>query len=146
VNIPVKMMMPGTHAIPWFMTESRYLSHGDDPYSTGLAATPPIPTSAILIDQATFDRWFGPAVDQTAQENNVARQIRELAVIHLPNFLLNAHCEDIRARNTRAESKVFDSLQGGLNIPYFTVAELEAMNLWTRLDAKIAAFGGCRRF
>ena len=116
----------------------RDLSHGDDPYNALGRATPPVPAGEIPVDQATFDSWFGAGVSAADKLNNVGRRMRELAVTYLPNYLLHKYCSDIANGKTHANGEVFDTLS--LN---YTVAQLEAQNLWTRMDAKIAGFGGC---
>ena len=138
INIPVKLVTNAGHAQPWFMTDSRYLSHGDDPYNALTKATPPIPAAEILIDQAQFDAWFGVGVSATDKANNIGRRPRELAIVYLPNYLLHAYCSDIANGKGHGNGQVFDTLS--LN---YTVAQLEAQTLWTRMDAKIAGFGGC---
>jgi len=138
INVPVKLVTNAGHAQPWFMADARYLSHGDDPYNALTKATPPIPASEIPIDQAKFDAWFGAAVSATDKANNVGRRTRELAIVYLPNYLLHAYCSDIANGKGHGNGQVFDTLS--LN---YTVAQLEAQTLWTRMDAKIAGFGGC---
>jgi hypothetical protein len=51
---------------------------------------------------------------------------------------LHIRCADITAGLSRAESGVLDSFRR-----FYTLAELEEINLWERLDAKIESFGGC---
>jgi hypothetical protein len=138
INIPVKLVTNAGHAQPWFMADSRYLSHGDDPYNALTKATPPIPAGEILIDQAKFDAWFGAGVSNTDKSNNIGRRTRELAIIYLPNYLLHAYCADLAAGKGHADGQVFDIFSRN-----YTVAQLEAENLWGRMDAKIAGFGGC---
>jgi hypothetical protein len=138
INIPVKLVTNAGHAQPWFMADARYLSHGDDPYNALTKASPPIPPGEILIDQAKFDAWFGAGVSDAAKLANVGRRTRELAVAYLPNYLLHAYCHDQSVGAAHGAGQVFD-----IFTPNYTVAELEAVNLWTRMDAKIAGFGGC---
>lgn len=138
VNIPVKLVTNAGHAQPWFMTEGRYLSHGDDPYNALSKSTPPFPAAELLIDQAKFDAWFGPGVSSTGKQNNVGRRTRELAIVHLPDYLLHAHCGDLAAGLGHAAGQVFEIFSRN-----YTVAQLEAEHLWERMDAKIASFGGC---
>jgi len=138
INIPVKLVTNAGHAQPWFMADARYLSHGDDPYNQLTKATPPIPAAEILIDSAKFDGWFGAGVSDTDKANNVGRRTRELAVTYLPNYLLHAYCSDITNGKGHGNGEVLATLS-----PNYTVAQLEAQNLWTRMDAKIAGFGGC---
>lgn len=138
INIPVKLITNARHAQPWFMADSRYLSHGDDPCSQLTKAIPPIPAATILIDQAKFNSWFGPGVSETDKSNNIGRQPRELAITYLPNYLLHAYCVDLSTGKTHANGQVFDIFSRN-----YSVAQLEAENLWGRMDAKIASFGGC---
>jgi hypothetical protein len=138
INIPVKLVTNAGHAQPWFMADGRYLSHGDDPYNQLTRATPPIPAGEIPIDQATFDAWFGAGVSSAAKSNNIGRRTRVLAVAYLSNYLLHRYCSDMAAGRSHATGEVFATLSVN-----YTVAELEADNLWTRMDAKIAGFGGC---
>jgi hypothetical protein len=138
INIPVKLVISGEHAQPWFMADNRYLSHGDDPYDGFVYATPPFPAADIMIDQQQFDNWFGAGVSDEAKHNNVGRGPKELAIFSLPNHLLHAYCDDLEFGGARRDGIVF-----GFFIMYYTVAQLEALDLWTRMDSKIASLGGC---
>jgi hypothetical protein len=138
VNVPVELVTNAGHAQPRFMSEARYLSHGDDPYNRLTKATPPIPAAEIPIGQATFDAWFGAGVSATDRDNNIGRRTRELAVQYLPNYLLNEYCSDTAAGKSHANGEVFATLSRN-----YTVQLLEGLSLWTRMDAKIAGFGGC---
>jgi hypothetical protein len=138
INIPVKLVTNAGHAQPWFMADARYLSHGDDPYNRLTRATPPFPASEILIDQAKFNAWFGAGVSDADKSNNIGRRTRELAITYLPNYLLHTYCSDIAGGKNHANGQVF-----GIFSPIYTVAQLEAETLWSRMDAKIAGFGGC---
>jgi hypothetical protein len=138
ISVPVKLVTNAGHAQPWFMVDGRYLSHGDDPYNALTKASPPIPPGEILIDQTKFDDWFGSGVSDAAKLANVGRRSRELAVTYLPNYLLHAYCHDQSAGAAHGVGQVFD-----IFTPNYTVAALEAANLWTRMDAKVSGFGGC---
>ena len=142
-NIPVQAMRlycPNyvTHSTPHFASENLYLSHGDDLYGKTDYAIPPIPSGDILIDQATFDAWFGAAVSEQESCDNIGRTKVELALQYLPNGLLHMHCNDLQAGLDHANSSVYSFFHN-----VYTVAELEAAGLWTSMDAKIAGFGGC---
>lgn len=138
VNIPVRLMVAARHTQPWFMADGRYLTHGDDPYDALAKATPPFPAEELLIDQATYDAWFGPAVSDTDQSNNIGRRLLELALVYLPDYLLRAYCHDIANRRGHGDGDVFAIFSRN-----YTVSELEREDLWARMDAKIAGFGGC---
>ncbi|NTV21760.1 MAG: hypothetical protein HGA57_10365 [Chlorobium limicola] len=138
VNIPVKLVSNAGHAQPWFMSEGRYLSHGDDPYNALTSSEPPYPAIELFIDQSRFDAWFGAGVSAQKRDDNIGRRPRELALVHLPNYLLHAYCDDLHDGKSHGAGKVFEIFSRDC-----TVGELEAENLWARMDAKIAAFGGC---
>ena len=138
VNIPVEQVHACGHALPFFTTENRYLTHGDDPYNALTRATPPYPARELLINQAKYDSWFGPGVPSSDVCNNVGRRTRELAITYLPNYLLYKHCSDIAAGRSHADSEVYEVFNRN-----YTVSQLEAEELWERLDEKIESFGGC---
>jgi hypothetical protein len=141
LNIPVKHDEHVGHAMPNFITEGQYPTHGDDPYNRLTKATPSYPASELLVDQATYDSFFGNGVSATDQSNNVGRRPRELAVKFLPDELLKNLCVDIAANNSHANGEVLKSLQ-----PTFSLAQLEAMNLWDQLNTKLSNLGGCAAF
>jgi hypothetical protein len=101
-------------------------------------ATPPYAAEELLINENKFDAWFGDNVSEQTRSNNVGRRVRELAITYLPDRLLSHHCDDMGSGATHAESRVYEYFQDN-----YGVAELEAMDLWSRLDAKIASFGDC---
>lgn len=138
VNIPVKLVSNAGHAQPWFMSEGRYLSHGDDPYNALTSSEPPYPATELFIDQSIFDVWYGPGVSAEKRKDNIGRRPRELALVHLPNYLLHAYCDDLHDGKSHGAGKVYEIFSSD-----YSVVELEALNLWTRMDAKIAGFGGC---
>lgn len=139
-NIPVAQLRVAGHALVHFVREGLFLSHGDDPYGGLAEATPPIPIGELPITRATFDAWFGPQVAPPDAMKNVGRQVLELAIEHLPNLLLRYHCHDLSQGSSHASSTVFTSIFQ--NSP-FTVSDLEAAQLWQRMDVKLAQLGGC---
>ncbi|MDE0397792.1 MAG: DUF5050 domain-containing protein [Candidatus Poribacteria bacterium] len=98
VNIPVKRAdsVPAHrgHSLPYFMSEGKYLSHGDDPYVQGIRNFP-IPIEELFIDQATYDEWFGPNVPPTypsgLRSGGVGRRASELTIkyMHPPFYWIN---------------------------------------------------------
>ena len=81
VNIPVKNVPGGGHSLPYFMSEGKYLSHGDDPYDWTMRNSA-IPIEELFIDQSTYDAWFGPSVPSEKQRQNVSRRPNELEIKH----------------------------------------------------------------
>ena len=142
VNIPVRYVVVEEHATPYFPTEAKYLSHGDDPYNAYWSpSTPRIPASELLIGAATYDVWFAPTLTPAQRLANVGRQTKELGIKYLSDALLRRRCADIAAGVTsHAQSSVYADLRG-----IYTVAELETMDLWTKIDAKLVSVGGCSK-
>ncbi len=138
VNIPVQLVTHAGHAQPYFVEDGLYLSHGDDPYDQFTTAIPPMPISELLIGQKQFDEWFGRGVKESAQAKNIGRRTIDLSIQYLPNELLRTYCRDRAAGKTHDTGEV-QGIFSGLH----DVAELEQFSLWTRMDDKIASFGGC---
>jgi hypothetical protein len=149
LNIPVELInlrdgSGGFHATPHFIVEGRYWSHGDDPYNwlsrEFIPATPPAPASEYFIDEATYQAWFGSNVSDVDSGKNVGRRTAQIAVQYLTDFLLEEYCNDLSNKTGHAASLVYSSLS-----PFYTLTELDAQNLWDRLDQKIADLGGCSK-
>ncbi len=140
VNIPVRYLVVEQHATPYFPTEGKYLDHGDNPYSRAWAtATPTIPASALLIDEATYQARFSPALTRAQRLSGIGRTPWELSITQLTDWTLVNRCDDLAAgRTSHASSKVYSDVAR-----FYTLVDLESMDLWNRLDAKIASRGGC---
>jgi hypothetical protein len=141
VNIPVRLVTHCTHALPNFIEESLYLSHGDDPYNPLTTARPPMPISEILISEGKYNEWFGFFVNGETQCNNIGRRVTELAIDFLPDFLLETYCEDQAAGRTHENGKVRELFKDT-----HTLKQLEDANLWQRMDTKLNSLGGCSIF
>ena len=148
-NIPVAFLNIFIHAMPEFMREQLYLSHGDDPYSQfSKTVTPPYPPAEILIDQATYDAWFDyDPSDMASREyanNNLGRRTCEIAVQYLPISLIETYCDDLANNLSHANGEVLKHLNRGHDQQYFTLSELENdHDLWNRMDAYLNSIGGC---
>ncbi|MBN2534804.1 MAG: hypothetical protein JXB88_18125 [Spirochaetales bacterium] len=139
INIPVRPNYICSHALPHFPTVNQYMSHGDDPYNALSKGTPPpFPATNLMITATKYNEWFGNGVNNEKKCDNVGRNVRELALIHLPPYLLHKHCEDLAYGRNHAESGVAEIFSRE-----YTVAELEVMDLWNRIQAKIDGYGGC---
>ena len=144
VNVPVMAVTGsgstgGTHSMPYFMSEGRYLSHSDDLYSQNTRSSPGFPVEELFIDQAIYDAWFGPDVSLPPGKSNVSRRVSDLTIKYLPRILLAQRCRDIREGRSRSRSLVLS----WAGFPNYSVEELEATNLWERIDDKIDGLGGC---
>lgn len=144
-NIPVWPVTRCGHTMPWFGGVDRFLSHGDDPYSQ--LAKADFPARELLVDQATFDAWFpfdpddpNNADDLAVGCPNVGRRVAELAIWHFSDFLLGLYCEDKAGGASHAAGRVYTEVFERYG---YSVADLEATDLWARLDAEAAARGFC---
>ncbi len=145
VNIPVQAGMCGKspHRAPYFPTLNYGLSHGDDPYDETGVVSPfpgwPVPTPLeYLTTNTDWNNWFGPGLDAATCDRNVGRRIADLAIQYQSDLLMDAYCKDVASQATHANGQVFDALKTN-----YTVAQLEAMHLWDKLDAKVKATGFC---
>jgi hypothetical protein len=128
-NIPVQYFkIPDCgHGVPMFFTIQMTLTHGDDPYagrSGWDSVPPPYPADLLLISTDTFDDLLlGPGGC-----DNVGRRVTEIAAATLPDGHLRDWCADEDANLSHAEGAFY------LNHfeRHFTVAELEAQDLWER--------------
>lgn len=139
VNIPVKDVRARGHALPYFMSEGKYLSHGDDPYGQVMRSTPLIPIEELLIDETTYDAWFGPGVPLGV--SNVGRTTKELAIKYLPHILLTNRCTDLKSGNSHENSYIYNNYLGLRRT--HSLEALEAINFWDQMDTKIDNLGGC---
>jgi hypothetical protein len=86
-NVPCTLAIacpgPHQHALPHFPAEKAYLSHGDDPYASTFKAMADVPGVDLLIDEATFQAWFGRGVAAEQNCANVGRQVWQLGLEEL---------------------------------------------------------------
>ena len=87
----------------------------------------------LLINQTKYNEWF------IEGDETVERRLIELAIEYLPDSLLNNHCEDLNEGRPHEDSHVYKYTLRRV----YSVDFLEAQNLWSRMDSKIAAWGGC---
>ena len=135
INLPTRYETAAGHATPHFLNGDVYLSHGDDPYSALSRAD--FPGTEMLIDQTTYDDWFAEPSQALA---NIGRQVYVLAAIYLPDYLLQRRCDDLAAGLSNEEGEVFNLLSRA-----YTLEELNALDVWNRMDAKIADEGTCNQ-
>jgi hypothetical protein len=140
VNIPVEYRTAAGHATPYFPTEQAYLSHGDDPYNALLKGRfPPLPgNEELLIDVATWESWFGEAVPEVERRNGIGRRTRELSLAYLTERILSARCTDVSTGVSREGGSLFTIYSRD-----YTLAELDSLDLWARVDRRISELGGC---
>jgi hypothetical protein len=138
VNIPSTHTTPGGHSLPHFVHEDLHLSHGDDPYDINMRTSPWIPIAELPIPASRYETWFGSGVTFSQQAANVGRRVCELSAQYISRYLVEQHCVDVASGVSHADSQVHTMLQ-----KCHTLAELETMNLWDRLDAKAVELSIC---
>jgi hypothetical protein len=140
VNIPVVkkwVLDPAcTHATPYFPSENLYMSHGDDPYGFFREGTTTVvpPIGAFLIDAATYTQWFTGPTEYVC--SNVSRRDAELGLALLPDWLAQAYCDDIKDKKDHPSGSVYHAFH-----LQYTVQDLEAAKLWSRLSQRAADLG-----
>ena len=119
------------HTAPVFPTIGHMMSHGDDIYAVRLnfpTMDPSyIPPEKVLIPMSAFYDWFY----LQPYRDNVGRQVYEIAIEYLPNFLMDKYCEDQTSIQAPWELSVYDTFD-----QIYSYQELLDMGLWERLEAK----------
>lgn len=143
VNIPVELVFRCGHAVPHFLLDDTYFSHGDDPYSWLIkTAHPPIPMSELFISANTFSNWLPETAvfSITPDCVNVGKRTAQLGIDNLPNYLLYTYCQDKMNNISHQNGSVFNEI---FKPHGYSVADLDNANLWARMDDKINQVGGC---
>jgi len=136
-NVAVALERRCTHAMPHFLREAVFVSHGDDFYNGRSRWEPRFPAGAFLQPIERMERWYGPGGNCAW----VGRGVYEALAQHPPYELLRRHCDDVANGRDHAASTVY-ALFAAEEIP---LAELEGGGLWTRIEEAIRALGGCDR-
>ncbi len=132
VNIPVQQKFACQHSLAHFVADDLYLTHSDDLYNSfskpaSVTSNLPFPSTELLISGSQFKAWFG------SNCNNVGRNPAELAVKYLSPLLVQYYVSDKAGNKTHSSGKVYESLK-----KFYTVAELENLKLWERLELKVS--------
>ena len=143
VNIPARRrqsLETCAHTMPHFPAENLYLSHGDDPYNSLSDAN--FPALYLLITAPTWKKWFETGDQQTSCDN-VGRRPVELGVWYLGEYIVGQYCADVLNGRDHASGKVYEHYS-----KYYSVAQLEATQLWERLAAAAPTSGAsqCQAF
>jgi hypothetical protein len=143
VNIPVHCQVlvgnQNDHATPWFPSEDRWYSHGDDPYNGNAFATPPFPAEELLIDRPTFEAWFGSAATPEDIQKNVGRQVGfNLVTSYWPDATLREYCSYWQVGRTGHDNGVYQSLTR-----YQPISDTTWELYKSQMEQKINGFGGC---
>ena len=154
-NIPARLVNVGararpracSHAQPYFVSERRYLSHGDDPYSRLVSSSSEgtVSPERLLLNQATWTAWYGEGVEPSEVCTNIGRQPREVALQTLPPYLLEQYCDDERQGGDWRSGHVARAFGADRPGTAFPVARLLRERLWERLAEKARATGACAK-
>lgn len=128
-NIPADTILAGSHRSVNFMTESLFLSHADDPYTSMFKYNRP--AGDLFIDAATFAAWF-PVNNYSFANNNVGRQVMEINIQYPSPELLNVFKQDLLEGKTHATGNVYQYYKN-----WYTVEQLEAKGLWQKMEAAL---------
>jgi hypothetical protein len=144
IAIEVRYLPPYGHTTPYVPALDAWLSHADELYDSVGAFSDQVvgtalsfPKTLLFINTATHDAWFGPMLTDAQKNANVGRRLKEVAVAYVPLGLLISYIYDQQMNFSHAAGTVASSLSG-----VYTVAQLEAMNLWQKMDGKIVVLGG----
>jgi hypothetical protein len=140
VNIPVKHTSVCGHTLPYFPSEGKHLSHGDDLYGKTSRLDPltkkmSYPSDQLFIDQTKYNAWFGKGVSDEAKCNNVGRQSTELMIEYPTTFVLRMYCDDLKAKLSHADGQVYGFFKYIYSLP-----ELETTGIWQRLDKELEKY------
>jgi hypothetical protein len=129
------------HSVPVFPTIGCTMSHGDDIYDVNMnfpTMSPDyIPPQKILLPMETFYDWFY----LQSERHNIGRQLYEIAIEYLPNFLMDRYCEDQMSMEAPWELSVYDTFDH-----IYTYQELLDMGLWQRLEEKNQKLNYCTNY
>lgn len=140
INIPVENVHAAGHSLPYFPTLDMCMTHGDDPYNMLFRTMQPaLAPNFLLIDPAHYEQLFGAKVSAKDAATHVGGRTRELALEHLPLQLLNHYLDDQNHGKNHADGEVAKEFREQ------SVPQLEALNLWSRMDARIAELGGAEK-
>jgi hypothetical protein len=145
LNIPAYRLydadLLGGHSVPVFPSIGHTLSHGDDVY--GMKMNFPtmdpsyIPPEEVLLPMATFNQWFY----HETHRHNIGRQVYEVAIEYLPNFLMDKYCDDQMSMFHPCLLSVADTFSH-----IYSCQELFDMGLWERLEEKNQKLKYCEKY
>lgn len=156
INIPAKSATAAAHSGVNFLSENKFLVHGDDPYTSMAKCTPTFPGEELLIDEVAFTRWFVDEEVIERQKENLERRVAELAIKYLSNELLHSRYLDfIEGEDISTSSRVYKLFTTDYMSETLHLYDLETLregfitasdgsliqsDLWKRLDEKIVKY------
>jgi hypothetical protein len=119
------------------------MTHGDDPYSElgWVTANPGLATptaSDYLVSLTQYNQLFPPGQGISACQKNVGIQVVNVAIQYGADDLMNAYCQDQASHASEANGQVYALLE-----PFYSLQQLQGMQLWQILDFKQIATNWC---
>ncbi len=142
VNIPVEARKYGSHRQVYFPTEELYMAHGDDPYDRSLKELL-CPWEEILMNEQKYSELFihpGHHYPVDERKRRMQVHLQDLLIKYIPPQMLRDRCSDRQNNTEKPKSLVYKEFKES-----YTVGELEQKELWSSLDKKIDAYGGCNK-
>jgi hypothetical protein len=122
LNIGVELKSIEGHALPHFIADGTFLSHGDDPYNRWIIGLARSDIGALLIPDQEWPEF------ERGGLNSVGSQPARIAVEKLLPTLVTLYCDDLKRGLSPAQGSVFAQLRD-----YFSFDQLKKKNLWERL-------------
>jgi hypothetical protein len=146
IAIEPRWLPPLGHSTPYVIALDAWMSHADELYNdfgnfseqtVGTALS--FPRQLLFIDTATHDAWFGAGLTDDQKNANVGRRLLEVAAAYVPLGLLYDYVRDQENGKSHANGDVADAFSR-----VYSLAQLDAMNLWQKMDGKIVVLGGAQ--
>jgi hypothetical protein len=127
------------HAVPHFLADGLWLSHGDDPYF--VYNDIPFPFQALLVPDAQFFAWF-PNSGTSAGTTNIGQQPDELWIRYGETYMLNQRLLDLETTPPSDQNvcSYINSVTPPNNI--YSCAQAEQKGLLSMLDPLVQPYVG----
>lgn len=144
VSEPKNALYHSGHAVPHFISEHLWLSHGDDPYvGSGYQDILPFPLQSMEIGDSQFFEWF-PNNGPSSNTLPIGRQADEVWLGYGDQPMLVDRLKDLQNSSPPSDAnfcKYIDGLPGPPN-NYYSCEEAEADGPVARVDALVAPYVG----
>ena len=147
VSLPQDAFVVSTHAVPHFLADGLWLSHGDDPYTikesfpSTYAAQLPYPLQAMLLTDARFFTWFPNPGTCTVSCPTVGQQTDDLFVRYGDTQMLRRRLLDLQTTPPTDQNICsYVTVVPGYHV--YTCAEAEQMGLLSMLDPLVQPYVG----
>ncbi len=140
LNIPAvtKFVEPTAH-MTW-CAMGKCATHGDDPYALKSASDimqpiGPASIMEILVSEDQYNAWFNK--NNPKAKDYIGRSTVDMDLKYIPLRLLRNYCNDGPDKG-HSEGQVYQKFSH-----VYSLEELEAQQLWKKMDDKLKSIGGC---